>query len=148
MTMEEYIEWTLTDHCAGVVRPRIEDDATFEINCYILKELRDTLFIAKRLIKSEPMGTITTWELLKSKFLAKYCPPSKTARQIKEIHNFKQEVVEIVYKVWKGPILKITPANGKHAIQDMVDHSQMWHDGANEKRMGVENFTGLAAITT
>nr|GEV65665.1 hypothetical protein [Tanacetum cinerariifolium] len=51
-----------------------------------------TLIVAaRRWIKSKPNGIITTMELLRSKFLAKYYPPSKTTRKIKEIHNFKQE---------------------------------------------------------
>ncbi|GKC22245.1 hypothetical protein Tco_1024395 [Tanacetum coccineum] len=52
----------------------------------------------RRWIKSEPSGTITTWELLRSMFLAKYDPPSKFVRQIEEIHKFKQEVDKTLYK--------------------------------------------------
>lgn len=56
---------------------------------------------AKRWINSEPMGVVTSWAALKNKFVAKYCPPSNTAMQIEEIHNFKQEVDETLYKAWK-----------------------------------------------
>ncbi|GJW19157.1 hypothetical protein Tco_0026593, partial [Tanacetum coccineum] len=49
---------------------------------------------AKRLIKSEPIDTITTWELLKSNFLAKYCPPLKTARQIKKFTTSNKKLVK------------------------------------------------------
>lgn len=42
-----------------------------------------------RWFKSERTGSITTWELVESKFLAKYCPPSKTAKKFEEIYNFE-----------------------------------------------------------
>ncbi|GJU62332.1 retrovirus-related pol polyprotein from transposon TNT 1-94 [Tanacetum coccineum] len=36
-----------------------------------------------------PPGTIDSWDLLKKAFIQRYCPPSKTAMQLEEIHNFK-----------------------------------------------------------
>ncbi|GJR53770.1 hypothetical protein Tco_1404291 [Tanacetum coccineum] len=56
---------------------------------------------ATRWIKSEPSGTITTWELLRSRFLAKYDPPSNFVRQIEEIYKFKQEVDKTLYRAWE-----------------------------------------------
>ncbi|GKF15056.1 hypothetical protein Tco_0056518, partial [Tanacetum coccineum] len=53
---------------------------------------------ATRWLKSEPLKTITIWTILKNKFLTKYCPPSKTARQMEEIHNIKQEVDETLHR--------------------------------------------------
>ncbi|GJS10564.1 retrovirus-related pol polyprotein from transposon TNT 1-94 [Tanacetum coccineum] len=79
MTMMEYMARTRTEHDAGVERPRIEDDTPFEIKDQIvLRIFPKTLFgAAKRWITSEPMATITTWDIMKNKFLAKYCPQSK-----------------------------------------------------------------------
>lgn len=45
------------------------------------------------------------------------------------------------------PIPKMAPTNDKKAIQDMVNHSQMWHNGANGRRKVVDDSSGLAAIT-
>ncbi|GJY34430.1 hypothetical protein Tco_0418899 [Tanacetum coccineum] len=38
-----------------------------------------------------PGGSINTWDLLEKAFIQKYSLPSKTAKQMEEIHNFKKE---------------------------------------------------------
>nr|GEU47456.1 hypothetical protein [Tanacetum cinerariifolium] len=40
-------------------------------------------------LRNQPSGLITTWKILKTKFLNKYCPPARTAKKIKEINNFQ-----------------------------------------------------------
>ncbi|GJY92719.1 two-component response regulator-like APRR2 isoform X1 [Tanacetum coccineum] len=54
-----------------------------------------------RWLRNEPAGSITTWEILKGKFLSKYCPPSRTAKRMEEINNFQQEAVETLYQAWE-----------------------------------------------
>ncbi|GJY13781.1 hypothetical protein Tco_0383090 [Tanacetum coccineum] len=44
---------------------------------------------AKRRIDRLALRTINTWDLLKKAFIQRYCPPSMTAKQLKDIHNFK-----------------------------------------------------------
>ncbi|GJZ41854.1 putative nucleotidyltransferase, ribonuclease H [Tanacetum coccineum] len=44
MTMEEYMARTRTEHGAGVVRPRIEDDTPFKIKGHIYKEIKNISF--------------------------------------------------------------------------------------------------------
>ncbi|GJZ47506.1 hypothetical protein Tco_0601338 [Tanacetum coccineum] len=44
---------------------------------------------AKRWKNKQPIGTTTTWALLKKAFLKICCPPFKTAKHVEEIHNFK-----------------------------------------------------------
>ncbi|GJW49072.1 hypothetical protein Tco_0090423 [Tanacetum coccineum] len=41
------------------------------------------------------------WDLLKNAFIQRYCPPSKMAKQLEEIHNFKKEGDETLYQVWE-----------------------------------------------
>ncbi|GJY04459.1 hypothetical protein Tco_0370399 [Tanacetum coccineum] len=53
---------------------------------------------ASRWLRNEPAGSITTWEILKGKFLNKYYPPSRTAKKIEEINNFQQEPDETLYQ--------------------------------------------------
>ncbi|GKE95036.1 putative reverse transcriptase domain-containing protein [Tanacetum coccineum] len=48
-------------------------------------------------LRNEPTGSITTLDGLKTKFLNKYCPPARTAKQIEEINNFQQEPDENLY---------------------------------------------------
>ncbi|GJW79923.1 hypothetical protein Tco_0143898 [Tanacetum coccineum] len=45
-------------------------------------------------------GTINTRDLLKKAFIQRYCPPSLTAKQLEDIHNFKQEGDESLYQAW------------------------------------------------
>nr|GEV53316.1 zinc knuckle CX2CX4HX4C [Tanacetum cinerariifolium] len=44
---------------------------------------------AKRWFERIPSGKINTWDLLKNAFIQSYCPSSKIAKLLKEIHNFK-----------------------------------------------------------
>ncbi|GJU24457.1 hypothetical protein Tco_1163078, partial [Tanacetum coccineum] len=54
-----------------------------------------------RCIRNEPASSITTWEILKGKFLSKYCPPGRTAKKMEEINNFQQEPDETLYQAWE-----------------------------------------------
>ncbi|GJZ55183.1 hypothetical protein Tco_0610376 [Tanacetum coccineum] len=40
-------------------------------------------------LRNEPTCSITTWDGLKTKFLNKYCPPTRTAKNMEEINNFQ-----------------------------------------------------------
>ncbi|GJV18271.1 pyruvate dehydrogenase (acetyl-transferring) kinase, mitochondrial [Tanacetum coccineum] len=54
-----------------------------------------------RWLRNEPIGSITTWDGLKTKFLNKYCPPARTAKKMEEINNFQQEPDENLYQAWE-----------------------------------------------
>ncbi|GKD57900.1 hypothetical protein Tco_1291287, partial [Tanacetum coccineum] len=56
---------------------------------------------AKRLVDKLAPVTINTWDLLKKDFIKRYCPPSMTAKQLEDIHNFKQEGDESLYQAWE-----------------------------------------------
>ncbi|GKA31424.1 hypothetical protein Tco_0717729 [Tanacetum coccineum] len=53
---------------------------------------------AKRWVDKLPQRTINTWDMLKKAFIQRYCPPSKTAKQLEEIQNFKKESDETLYQ--------------------------------------------------
>ena len=55
---------------------------------------------ARRWVDRLPGGTINTWDLLKNKFVQRYCPPAITARKLAEIYNFKQKDDETLYQAW------------------------------------------------
>ncbi|GKC19111.1 hypothetical protein Tco_1021261 [Tanacetum coccineum] len=40
-------------------------------------------------------------DLLKNAFIQRYCPPSKTAKQLEDIHKFTQEGYESLYQAWE-----------------------------------------------
>ncbi|GKA96840.1 retrovirus-related pol polyprotein from transposon TNT 1-94 [Tanacetum coccineum] len=48
-------------------------------------------------LRNEPAGSITTWEVLKTKFLNKYYPPAHTTKKMEEINNFQQEPDESLF---------------------------------------------------
>ncbi|GJY28549.1 putative unclassified retrotransposon protein [Tanacetum coccineum] len=52
-------------------------------------------------LRNEPADSITTWEVLKTKFLNKYCPPAHTAKKMEEINNFQQEPDESLFRTWE-----------------------------------------------
>ncbi|GJU50216.1 hypothetical protein Tco_1219771 [Tanacetum coccineum] len=56
---------------------------------------------ARHWLRNEPTGSIKTWEDLKTKFLNKYCPPSRTAKKMEEFNNFQQEPDETLYQAWE-----------------------------------------------
>ncbi|GJU28880.1 hypothetical protein Tco_1172469 [Tanacetum coccineum] len=57
--------------------------------------------VAKRWVDRLASGTINTWDLRKKVFIQRYCPPSKTVKQLEYIHNFTQEGDESLYQVWE-----------------------------------------------
>ncbi|GJX39306.1 retrovirus-related pol polyprotein from transposon TNT 1-94 [Tanacetum coccineum] len=54
-----------------------------------------------RWLRNQPSVLITTWEVLKTKFLNKYCPPARTAKKIEETNNFQQKPDESLFRAWE-----------------------------------------------
>nr|GEX60180.1 hypothetical protein [Tanacetum cinerariifolium] len=46
-------------------------------------------------------SSMNDWDLLKKEFIWKYCSPSKTAKKLEEICNFKQEIDETLCHAWE-----------------------------------------------
>ncbi|GKB10998.1 hypothetical protein Tco_0844921 [Tanacetum coccineum] len=53
---------------------------------------------AKRWLDRAPSKTINTWNLLKRIFILRFCPPSKTSRQLEEIYKFREDGRETLYQ--------------------------------------------------
>ncbi|GJU75321.1 zinc knuckle CX2CX4HX4C containing protein [Tanacetum coccineum] len=86
LTMEHYLALSRENQASGMVKPEIEGNVNFEIKT------------AKRWVDKLAPGTINTWDILKKAFIQRYCPPSMTAKQLKDIYNFKQEGDESLYE--------------------------------------------------
>ncbi|GJV03826.1 retrovirus-related pol polyprotein from transposon TNT 1-94 [Tanacetum coccineum] len=54
-----------------------------------------------RWLRNKPTSWITTWEDLKTKFLSKYCPPTRTTKKMEEINDFQQEPDKNLYHAWE-----------------------------------------------
>ncbi|GJW49549.1 hypothetical protein Tco_0090900 [Tanacetum coccineum] len=78
---------------------------------HILKVTQDQIMLrafpvsltgaASKWLRNQPSDSITTWEILKTKFLNKYCTPARTAKKMEEINNFQQEPDESLFRAWK-----------------------------------------------
>ncbi|GJR98523.1 reverse transcriptase domain-containing protein [Tanacetum coccineum] len=105
---------------------------------------------AKRWVDRLPPGTVNSWDLLKKAFIQRYCSPSKTAKQLEEIRNFKQEGDETLYQAWEryNDLLYKCPTHDINNHQKtMADHSQKWHDRSSSKNIkSSSNSEGIAAI--
>ncbi|GKE01562.1 putative reverse transcriptase domain-containing protein [Tanacetum coccineum] len=109
--MEQYLALTRGNQVPGVVKPEIGDNVNFEIKSQFMRELREDTFsgnknddahehveAAKIWVDILTPGTVDSWDLLKKAFIQRYCPPSRTANQLEEIRNFKQEGDETLYQ--------------------------------------------------
>ncbi|GKC14217.1 zinc knuckle CX2CX4HX4C containing protein [Tanacetum coccineum] len=79
---------------------------------------------AKRWVDRLPPRTVDSWDLLKKAFIQRYCPPSKTANQLEEIRNFKQEGDETLYQAWEryNDLLYKCPTHDINNHQKEVDN--------------------------
>ncbi|GKC53983.1 retrovirus-related pol polyprotein from transposon TNT 1-94, partial [Tanacetum coccineum] len=114
-TMEQYMNKTRADYGSGVARPKIEDKDNFELKIVDLFHIPNITIdqvmlrsfpmsltgAASRWLRNKPTDSITTWEDLKTKFLSKYCPPTRTAKKMEEINNFQQEPDENLCQAWE-----------------------------------------------
>ncbi|GKC60854.1 zf-CCHC domain-containing protein [Tanacetum coccineum] len=180
------------DH-SNPLRPKFDEKAKFELNGQFLKELRDNTFSGsdnedenehiERVLEIVDLFTVSD-EIIKGKFLSKYCPLARTTKKMEEINNFQQELDETLYQAWdrfnelflkcpqyyltnmqevilfykgldvhtrqildsKGAVPKMSAVDAKKAIQEMVDHSQKWHDGASTINRSSNTFDALAAV--
>nr|GEV19160.1 reverse transcriptase domain-containing protein [Tanacetum cinerariifolium] len=57
--------------------------------------------IERKISSGTRIGAVNTWDLLKKAFIQRYCPPSKTAKRLEDIPNFKQEIDESLYQAWE-----------------------------------------------
>nr|GEX82822.1 hypothetical protein [Tanacetum cinerariifolium] len=114
LTMEQYLALTLENQTSSVVKPKIGGNVNFKIKSQFMRELREDTFLKNKnddahehvkrildIVNRLPPRTINTWDLLKKAFIQRYCPLPKTANQLEEIHNFKQEGDETLYQAWE-----------------------------------------------
>ncbi|GJZ89995.1 hypothetical protein Tco_0661922 [Tanacetum coccineum] len=115
LTMEQYLALSRENQAPGVVKPEIGGNVNLEIKSQFMRELREDTFSR---IKDEDahdhidrilsivglfniLGVTKDADLLKKAFIQRYCPPSMTAKQLEDIHNFKQKGDESLYLAWE-----------------------------------------------
>ncbi|XP_075486253.1 uncharacterized protein LOC142525853 [Primulina tabacum] len=69
---------------------------------------------ARSWLQSLPLGSVTTWADLVTKFLSKYFPPAKSAQLKIDITNFRQREFEVLYEAWERykELLRMCPNHG------------------------------------
>nr|GEW31563.1 hypothetical protein [Tanacetum cinerariifolium] len=203
LTMEQYLTLTRGNQAPGMVKPEIRGNVNFEIKSQFMRELKkDTFFENKNDDAHEHVERVldivslfnipgVTHDVVMLRVFpitltgAAKSPPSKTAKQLKDIHNFKQESDKTLYQAWEryndllykfpthdinshqkvnifcnglgtmnhqlldsqGPIPGMTPAQTLMAIQNIIDHSQKWHDSLSSRNIKSSSSSeGIDAI--
>ncbi|XP_027348306.1 uncharacterized protein LOC113859825 [Abrus precatorius] len=84
---------------------------------------------AKQWLNSFPRGSITSWEAMAKKFLAKYFPLAKTTKMRNDISSFYQLESETLYDTWERSkeLLRKCP---HHGIPDWLQ-VQIFYNGLN-----------------
>ncbi|GJW85059.1 zf-CCHC domain-containing protein [Tanacetum coccineum] len=95
---------------------------------------------AKRWVDRLPPRTVDSWDLLKKAFIQRYCPPSKTANQLEEIRNFKQEGDETLYQAWEwyNDLLYKCPTHDINNHQKEVDINKKTENQAKMTKLSME----------
>ncbi|GJS36833.1 putative reverse transcriptase domain-containing protein [Tanacetum coccineum] len=109
--MKQYLALSRENQAPGVVKPKIRGNVNFEIKSQFMRELREDTFFGNKnedahdhvdqVLNIMVPGAVNTWDLLKKAFIQRYCPPSKTAKKLEDIHNFKQESNKSLYLAWE-----------------------------------------------
>ncbi|GJZ16847.1 zinc knuckle CX2CX4HX4C containing protein [Tanacetum coccineum] len=108
LTMEQYLALSRENQAPGVVKPEIRGNVNFKIKSQFIARMTQSspsfspLTFIGALQKDgwidSPRNYQYSRDLLKKAFIQRYCPPSKTAKQLEDIHNFTQESDESLYK--------------------------------------------------
>ncbi|XP_075500024.1 uncharacterized protein LOC142538597 [Primulina tabacum] len=96
---------------------------------------------ARGWLQSLPLGSITTWQELATKFLAKYFPPAKFAQLKIEISTFRQTDFEQLYEAWERykELLRKCP---NHSFEDWVQIELFYNGLIGQTRGTVDAAAG------
>ncbi|XP_073063993.1 uncharacterized protein [Primulina eburnea] len=123
--IRDHFRPVINTHYSGIARGNINAN-NFELKPALINMIRDQ---ARGWLQSLPLGSITTWEELATKFLAKYFPPAKSAQLKIEISTFRQTELEQLYEAWERykELLRKCP---NHGFEDWVQ-IEFFYNGLN-----------------
>ncbi|GKB47121.1 ribonuclease H-like domain, reverse transcriptase, RNA-dependent DNA polymerase [Tanacetum coccineum] len=133
-TMKEYMMRTREDYGSGIARPKFDKDTRFELKGQFLKELREHTFSrsenedANEHIERvhEIVDLFTTPDVTQDQLMLRVFPITLTGAARLDVPT--RHILDS-----KGGVLKLSTADAKKAIQEMVDYSQKWHDGTSTR---------------
>ncbi|GKB23786.1 hypothetical protein Tco_0863187 [Tanacetum coccineum] len=105
--MEQYLAFLQENQTSGVVKPEIGGNVNFEIKSQFMRELREDTFSENKKEDAHDqvdrvLNIINLFNIPgELSILGRYYPPFKTAKQLEDIHNFKQERDESLYQAWE-----------------------------------------------
>ncbi|GJU87288.1 hypothetical protein Tco_1294834 [Tanacetum coccineum] len=105
---------------------------------------------AKRWLGRTSSDRLKTWDELKKVFIRRFCPPSVTFMQVREIHNFSKEEGETLYQTWErfNNLLFKCPFHDLNDYQkERADHSHKWYNGESDRKTSNNNSNFLITIT-
>ncbi|KAH9671114.1 hypothetical protein KPL70_017227 [Citrus sinensis] len=110
---------------------------------------------AKEWLNSLPAGTITTWDGLAHKFLAKYFPPARTAKLRNEITTFAQFEIKSLYEATMidaaagGTLMGKTPEVTYELLEEMAFNNYHWSSKRSmaRKTLGAHNIDVVTALS-
>ncbi|GJV64677.1 hypothetical protein Tco_1475505 [Tanacetum coccineum] len=159
LTMEQYLALSRENQAPGVVKPEIGGNVNFEIKSQFMRELREDTFSGNKDEDAHDhidrvlsiVGLFNIPGVSKdAAFIKRYCPPSKTAKQLEDIHSFTQEGDESLYQAWEqynDLLYKCLTHDINSHQKTMADHSQKWHDRTTSRNIGNSSSNdGLAAL--
>ncbi|KAJ4718833.1 DNA-directed DNA polymerase [Melia azedarach] len=113
---------------------------------------------AKSWLSSLPPGTITTWDDLAQKFLAKFFPPAKTTKLRNNIATFTQFDGESLYEAWErtlvdavagGALIGKSIDEAYELLEEMAANAFQWPSErlTPKKASGVHEVDNISALT-
>ncbi|GKB96741.1 hypothetical protein Tco_0982878, partial [Tanacetum coccineum] len=143
----------------GVARPKFDKDAKFELKGQFLKELREHTFSGsenkdanehiQKVLKI--VDLFTTPNVTSDQLMLPVSPITLTgaaSRCMQEVILFYKGLDVPTRQILdsKGVVPKLSAADAKKAIQEMVDHSQKWHDGISTRNKSINTSDRFAAV--
>ena len=96
---------------------------------------------AAKWLESFPRGSLTTWDEVESKFLARFYPPQKVNRLRSEVQTFRQQDGETLYEAWER-FKDLTRKCPPDMFHDWVQ-LHIFYDGLSyESRKAVDHSSG------
>ena len=98
---------------------------------------------ARSWLHSLPPGSITTWNDLAQKFLAKFFPPARTAKLRNDISTFEQQHGESLYEAWERykELLRRCP---HHGLPQWMQINTFYNGLGHQTRSSIDAASGGA----